>query len=195
MHIVEQSIRKRKRMTGISALKCLIMVLLVFVIDIRCVSWCLAQSHTDESLQSQAEEYLESVWAADWETMGSYLTEESIYQDFTMTYFGGVEIDLIGRDSIVTFYKGASDGARVEEVTNEILYKFVAGNSVVYELNTTVRLDGAFGEAPGTKVTATFRVITFIQLEQGKVIRHIDFSDYKDAMGQVAAQVEASKQE
>ena len=152
-----------------------------------------AQSESSIVIEEQALGYMNAIWAADWETMGSYLTEETSYLDYTMRYFGRDEIDLVGRDSILAFYKGANDGAGVQEVTNDIVYHFVAGNCVVFELDTTVRADGSFWEAPGVDLTATFRTVSFVQVENGRIVRHIDFADYEDVMGQIGTQIEAAR--
>lgn len=155
---------------------------------------CAGIAQPANQLETESRAYLEAVWAADWETMAGYLTDDSIYQDFTMTYFGIDEIDLIGRDSIVAFYRNANDGSGVLEVRNEIVYHFVAGNTVTYELDTFVRAEGETWGAPGQEITATFRVISFVQMDAGRVVRHLDFADYEEVSRQVAAQIEAGKQ-
>lgn len=77
-----------------------------------CVSFN-SYGQSADTLEAQSRAYLEAVWTADWEEMAGYLTDASIYQDFTMTYFDIDAIDLIGRDSIVAFYRNANDGASV----------------------------------------------------------------------------------
>jgi len=165
-------------------------LLILFMLSLWFTRTGLAQQDSNDNMKTLTSSYLQAVWAADWEKMGSYLSEESIYQDFTMQYFGGDAIDLVGRDAIVAFYQEANDGSGVLEVRNDIVYHFVTGNGVVYELDTTVRAEGSYWEAPGIELTATFRVVSFVQMKEGKVVRHIDFSDYAEAMSQIKAQVE-----
>lgn len=75
------------------------------------------------------------------------------------------------------------------------MHHFVAGNTVTYQLDTTVRAEGDSWGVPGKEITTTFRVVSFVQMESGQVIRHIDFADYDQAAKQIEAQKAASDQE
>lgn len=142
-----------------------------------------------EEVNVVADDYLEAVQAQDWEAMAGFLTEASVYQDFTMEYYDREAVDLVGRDAIVEFWRTSSEDSGTSEIHYDVEKRFTAGPCVVLTLALRVRVSGEFFGVPKSEIELTGDLITFLRIEDGKVTHHVDYVNY----GQVAPQIEALK--
>ena len=140
------------------------------------------------SVTDVATAYLRAIQDQDWERMGTFLTDESIYQDFTMEYFNRDAIDLVGRDVIVGFWRDSSADSGTSEIRYVVEDRLVAGPAILLELALHVRVSGAYFNVDRAELAIDSRVFTFLRIENGRITHHFDFADYADAMRKIDAE-------
>ena len=134
-----------------------------------------------------ADEYLAAVQAQKWKAMAEFLTDVSVYQDFTMEYFDRDAIDLVGAEAIVEFWRTSSEGAGTQDIRYDVQKRFTAGPNVVLDIEVTVRNRGEDWDLEVDEFEVSGTLITFLRIQDGKVVHHIDFVDYAASFGQIEA--------
>lgn len=146
---------------------------------------------TARDVDAVADDYLDAIQAQDWERMASFLTEASVYQDFTMEYFDREPIDLLGAEAIVDFWRSSSEESGTSEIRYDIVDRFTAGPCVVLTLRLHARVSGKYWGLSEPEVELAGDIITFLRIKDGRVTRHHDYVNYP----QGTKQIEALKQQ
>ena len=159
------------------------------------LSFCLglplvAEETVESEPYATARAYLQAVYTeSDFEAMATFLTEESVWEDPTMAYFGDEKV-IEGADAIVEFYRWANLGGETR-TTVEVKNHFVTGERVMMDVLYTTTSDGVLVGYPGVQLHGTSRGFTILQIRDGKVLHHLDHIDYPGLMRQVEEQAKA----
>lgn len=135
-----------------------------------------------DSLRAIALRYLDAVWSLDYEAMAQLLAEDTLYEDYTVEYFGGAPYRFEGREAVVEFFRTVNADSATREVTPEVREAFVAGPNVVLLVDITATVGGAAWGVPGRELVGSGLTVTWLRIQDGKVQRHMDFADFDDAI-------------
>lgn len=126
-----------------------------------------------------ADAYLGAIQAQDWDAMATFLTDTSSYQDFTAAYFGQGAVDLVGSEAIAGFWRDSAEASGTTEIRYEVVKRFVAGPCVVIDFVVHVRARAASWRiAGGGDVEFSATLVTFLRVEDDKIVHHQDHVDY-----------------
>jgi hypothetical protein len=139
-------------------------------------------SPPESPIAETASGYLEAIQAQDWEGMHALLTQDSLYQDFTMEYFDREPVELEGADAIVDFWRTSSEDSGTSSIQYEVRKSFVAGPVFVADVWATITVSGEYWDVDEEEVELSATLIVFLRVVDGKVLHHVDHVDYAAAL-------------
>lgn len=143
----------------------------------------------DASELAIAERYLDRYTALDFDALASFYTDNSTWQDPTGAEVGASIEPIRGGDAILAHLRTVCQP--IERMRLDVERRFESGGVVVSSGDFTMTLDRrAFGGAAGA-VDVTLAIVIVLEIRDGKVHRHIDytdFSNYAEKIGEALAE-------
>lgn len=136
-----------------------------------------------QDLKKLSKEYIEAYFALDRETLKDYLAEDVHWSDPTWKEVDPASVPISGRQEMLTHLKKATNG--IEKMNYAIDSHFVSGNIAVFEgvLSYTWKDDRS-----GKSYDFKMREVSVLEFNQGKIIKHTDYTDFKAWLAQYQKQ-------
>lgn len=123
-----------------------------------------------------AERYLAAYAALDFDRLGAFWTDATVWSDPTGAEIGASPEPVRGAQAIRAHLEAATRG--VEELELEIDERFRSAGHVVSVGTLRYTLDGAAVGAPGKRVPFELRTVIVLEVQGGRVVRHTDYADF-----------------
>lgn len=122
--------------------------------------------------------YLTAIDDMKWEQMRSYLADDAIYIDPTMTHFEQPAIDLEGADNIVEFWRSSSENSGTSNIDYTTTSCFQTAGYYVVNLDVSASVSGAYWNVDKDVIDLSGRVVSILRLRGDLVIEHHDYVEY-----------------
>lgn len=131
--------------------------------------------------------WLHAIEMEDWDTMGSLLHADAVYDDPTMAYFGDGPIHLMGRDSIVEFWRQSDEESGSRYMEYEVPFCFESADLFVINAVIHLEVGGAYWKVAREYLPLTSAQTTILNTKDGKITHVVDYVDYGSAIRQIEA--------
>jgi len=133
------------------------------------------------SEDSVAIRYLSAIDAMDWDLMASFLADDAVYTDPTMTHYDRDAISLRGSEDIIAFWRGESAASGTSEIRYTVTNCLETAGYHAVNLDIEVRVAGEFWDVNRDAISIQGRVVSIIRVEDSRVIEHHDYVEYAAA--------------
>ena len=137
-----------------------------------------AISCSDDSIAIQ---YLNAIDDMDWERMASHLSESAVYVDPTMIHYDRDAIHLEGREAIIDFWSGESNGSGTSDIEYTVANCMETAGYHVVNLDVDIEVAGEFWNVNRDRISIPGRVVSVIRVENDHVTEHRDYVEYSAA--------------
>jgi hypothetical protein len=110
--------------------------------------------------------------------MASLLDTGASYVDPTMAHFNREPVELIGRKSIVDFWRTSSQESSSQDIRYELKRCFTSGGLAVLTLELSISVSGAFWNVAKDRIDLHGYQTTVLGIEGAVVTSVIDYVDY-----------------
>lgn len=132
--------------------------------------------------------YLDAIESMEWQRMRSLLSADAKYTDPTMIYFDRDAIDIQGADDIVAFWRSSSEESGTSNISYETTACFETAGYYVVNLDINIAVAGSFWNVNKAEIELPGKVMSVIQVIDGRVVEHHDYVEYSNA-DRVAAEL------
>ncbi|MEM1404275.1 MAG: nuclear transport factor 2 family protein [Pseudomonadota bacterium] len=130
---------------------------------------------------STAIQYLNAIDDMDWERMASHLSESAVYVDPTMIHYDRDAIRQEGREEIIEFWSGESDGSGTSDIEYTVASCMETAGYHVVNLDIDIEVAGEFWNVNQERISIPGRVVSIIRIEDDRVTEHRDYVEYSAA--------------
>lgn len=143
-----------------------------------------AGSAQEDTLTAVAVQYLDAVYALDFQAAEPLLVPSASYRDPTGRALGGRVVAHDGRAEILRAFE--SSAADVRQTRADVVASFEAGDLVVLHLLLYGEFRGGMVGRPEPWLAARdIRAVTVLRFESGRILEHVDYVDYSTLMEQL----------
>lgn len=136
-----------------------------------------ASAATTAELNQVADAYLAAYTAQDFDRLAPFYTEASVFDDPTAAGIWGEAFTVKGGANIVHAMR--TGWTLVKSITFNVRERITFHDRVVSVGTSVITMDGAmFGGERGRLYTFAFPAVTILQIDDGKVLLHLDHYDY-----------------
>lgn len=132
-----------------------------------------------------AERYLAAYEALDFKALAAFYTKKSVWQDPTGGEIGASTEEVVGGGAIVAYLRGATTG--LQDLSFAWDERFRSGDQVVNIGTFRYSASGAVYGSSAETIPFEMRIVVVLQIRDGKVLRHTDYTDFSTWIEQLRA--------
>lgn len=138
----------------------------------------LLRAATPAELNAVADAYIEAYTSQDLDTLATFYTTETLFDDPTAAGMWGEAFRVKAGDNIIQAMR--TGWTAVKGFHFEVRERITYHDRVVLIGTSNLTLDGSMiGKTPGTIYNSRLPAVTILQIHEGKVLLHLDHYDYQ----------------
>ncbi len=134
---------------------------------------------------SPAYNWVESVESQDWARMTELLAPDATYDDPTVVHFGQDAIALVGRETVVEFWKKTSEEIGARNIDYDITRCFESGGITVLTMKLSMTMSGAYWNINKESIDLTGEGTTVVTNRPEGIVAVVDYFDYAGTLTQI----------
>ena len=134
---------------------------------------------------SPAYNWVESLESQDWARMRELLAPDATYDDPTVVHFDQDAIALVGRETIVEFWRKSSEELGARNIDYKITRCFESGGITVLTMTLSITVSGAYWNINKESIDLTGAGTTVLTNRPEGIVAVVDYFDYAGTQTQI----------